>query len=42
LPDNRISVAPDPTRSTELGHPGLWAYAISGDLPILLLHVVGD
>jgi cyclic beta-1,2-glucan synthetase len=28
--------------SNELGQPGLWAHAISGDLPILLVRVVGD
>ena len=33
-----------PTRSpsNELGQPGLWPHAISGDLPILLVRVVGD
>ena len=28
--------------SNELGQPGLWAHAISGDLPILLVRVAGD
>ena len=28
--------------SNELGQPGLWPHAISGDLPILLVRVVGD
>ena len=28
--------------ANELGQPGLWPHAISGDLPILLVHVAGD
>ena len=28
--------------SNELGQSGLWPHAISGDLPILLVRVVGD
>ena len=28
--------------SNELGQPGLWPHAISGDLPILLVRVLGD
>jgi cyclic beta-1,2-glucan synthetase len=32
----------DVIASNELGQPGLWAHAISGDLPILLVRVVGD
>jgi len=28
--------------SNELGQPGLWPHSISGDLPILLLRVIGD
>ena len=28
--------------ANELGQPGLWPHSISGDLPILLVRVVGD
>ncbi len=41
-PRRRSGRAPRPSPSNELGQPGLWPHAISGDLPILLVRVVGD
>ncbi len=40
--DGSLRAAPDILARNELGQPGLWAHGISGDLPILLVRVVGD
>ncbi len=40
--DGSLRARPDAIASNELGQPGLWPHAISGDLPILLVRVVGD
>ena len=38
----RFAPARDTIAANELGQPGLWPHAISGDLPILLVRVIGD
>jgi cyclic beta-1,2-glucan synthetase len=40
--DGSLRASPDTIRSNELGQAGLWPHGISGDLPILLVRVVGD
>jgi cyclic beta-1,2-glucan glucanotransferase len=40
--DGSLRAAPDTIAANELGQPGLWPHGISGDLPILLVRVVGD
>ncbi len=40
--DGSLRAAADVIASNELGQPGLWPHAISGDLPILLVRVIGD
>ncbi len=40
--DGSLRASPETIASNELGQPGLWPHAISGDLPILLVRVVGD
>ncbi|MDH4063315.1 MAG: hypothetical protein OEW19_02870 [Acidobacteriota bacterium] len=40
--DGSLSAGADARAANELGQPGLWPHAISGDLPILLVRVVGD
>lgn len=40
--DGSLRASPDATATNELGQPGLWPHAISGDLPILLVRVIGD
>ncbi len=40
--DGSLRASADVVASNELGQPGLWPYAISGDLPILLVRVIGD
>ena len=40
--DGSLRADPDTIRSNELGQAGLWAHGISGDLPILLVRVIGD
>jgi cyclic beta-1,2-glucan synthetase len=39
--DGSLRASADVVASNELGQPGLWSHAISGDLPILLVRVVG-
>ena len=41
-PTARSARTPRRSRPNELGQSGLWPHAISGDLPILLVRVVGD
>ena len=40
--DGSLRAAPDTIASNELGQAGLWPHGISGDLPILVVRVVGD
>ncbi len=40
--DDSLRADPETLASNELGQPGLWPHAISGDLPILLVRVRGD
>src|SRR6185295_12197888 len=40
--DGSLRAAPETIRSNELGQAGLWPHGISGDLPILLVRVIGD
>ncbi|MEO7190356.1 MAG: glucoamylase family protein [Vicinamibacterales bacterium] len=40
--DGSLRAAADVLAANELGQSGLWPHAISGDLPILLVRVVGD
>ena len=40
--DGSLRASGDAMASNELGQAGLWPHAISGDLPILLVRVVGD
>ena len=40
--DGSLRASADTLAANELGQPGLWPYAISGDLPILLVRVAGD
>ena len=40
--DGSLRAGPDTIRSNELGQAGLWPHGISGDLPILLVRVIGD
>jgi cyclic beta-1,2-glucan synthetase len=40
--DGSLRASAETIASNELGQPGLWPHAISGDLPILLVRVVGD
>jgi cyclic beta-1,2-glucan synthetase len=39
--DGSLRAGPDTIRSNERGQAGLWPHGISGDLPILLVRVVG-
>ena len=40
--DGSLRASPDTIGSNALGQAGLWPHGISGDLPILLVRVVGD
>jgi cyclic beta-1,2-glucan synthetase len=40
--DGSLRAGPDQIRANELGQGGLWSHSISGDLPILLVRVIGD
>ena len=40
--DGSLRASAETIAANELGQPGLWPHAISGDLPILLVRVVGD
>ena len=40
--DGSLRAPRDVLAANQLGQPGLWRHSISGDLPILLVHVVGD
>ena len=40
--DGSLRASPETIASNELGQAGLWPHGISGDLPILLVRVVGD
>ena len=40
--DSSLRAGPDTITANELGQAGLWPHGISGDLPILLVRVVGD
>jgi cyclic beta-1,2-glucan glucanotransferase len=40
--DGSLRAAAGTVAENELGQPGLWPHAISGDLPILLVRVAGD
>ncbi len=40
--DGSLRADADTVASNTLGQPGLWPHAISGDLPILLVRVIGD
>jgi len=40
--DNSLRASAETIASNELGQSGLWAHAISGDLPILLVRMSGD
>jgi cyclic beta-1,2-glucan synthetase len=40
--DGSLRASPDLLRRNTLGQQGLWPHAISGDLPILLVRVVGE
>ncbi|MBI3263981.1 MAG: carbohydrate-binding protein, partial [Acidobacteria bacterium] len=40
--DGSLRASPDTLASNELGQGALWPHGISGDLPILLVRVVGD
>ncbi|MBI4885900.1 MAG: carbohydrate-binding protein [Acidobacteria bacterium] len=41
LADGALQASPETSASSELGQSGLWPHGISGDLPILLVRVVG-
>jgi cyclic beta-1,2-glucan synthetase len=40
--DPSLRASPDTIASNELGQAGLWVHGISGDLPVLLVRVIGD
>ena len=40
--DSSLRASAETMAANELGQPGLWPHAISGDLPILLVRVLGD
>jgi cyclic beta-1,2-glucan synthetase len=40
--DGSLRAGPDTIASNALGQAGLWPHGISGDLPILLVRVIGD
>jgi cyclic beta-1,2-glucan synthetase len=40
--DGSLRAGTETIASNQLGQPGLWPHAISGDLPILLVRVIGD
>ena len=40
--DGSLAADPQVKAANELGQAGLWPHAISGDLPVLLVRVVGD
>jgi cyclic beta-1,2-glucan synthetase len=40
--DGSLRATAETIRSNELGQAGLWPHGISGDLPILLVRVIGD
>ncbi len=40
--DGSLRASPDTIASNQLGQAGLWPHGISGDLPMLLVRVVGD
>jgi cyclic beta-1,2-glucan synthetase len=40
--DGSLRAAAEVMAANQLGQPGLWPHAISGDLPILLVRVIGD
>ena len=40
--DGSLRSGPDAIAANALGQPGLWLHGISGDLPILLVRVIGD
>jgi cyclic beta-1,2-glucan synthetase len=40
--DPSLRASPETIASNQLGQPGLWPHAISGDLPILLVRVTSD
>ena len=40
--DGSLRAGPDTIASNELGQAGLWPHGISGDLPMLLVRVIGD
>src|SRR5206468_5942363 len=40
--DGSLRAHPETILSNELGQAGLWPHGISGDLPILLVRVIGD
>ena len=40
--DGSLRAGAETIAANELGQPGLWPHAISGDLPILLVRVLGD
>ena len=40
--DGSLRARPDTIASNELGQAGLWPHGISGDLPVLLVRVIGD
>ena len=40
--DDSLRASPDVLSANVLGQGGLWAHGISGDLPILLVRVIGD
>jgi cyclic beta-1,2-glucan synthetase len=40
--DPSLRASPDTIAANELGQAGLWAHGISGDLPVLLVRVLGD
>jgi cyclic beta-1,2-glucan synthetase len=39
--DGSLRASRDVLSKNQLGQPGLWRHSISGDLPILLVHVIG-
>ncbi len=39
--DGSLRAGADTLRTNQLGQPGLWRHSISGDLPVLLVRVVG-
>src|SRR5436190_2237590 len=40
--DGALRASPETIQSNELGQAGLWPHGISGDLPIVLVRVIGD